>query len=263
MKARPTCLVEIVHRLAMDLGFVDASGLGAGGVWLDPNSNEEHSVWRVEWPPDVVTDLVNCDKSKGRITNSNLELAAIVVQEATSPLIYTDPAWLAPSSGSDNTPMVAWTFKEASTINPVMADLLCIRSILNYQSTISPSFVYHPGLRNTMTDDALLCFDFNCDPFLSFYAYKYQPQSPDSCTLCHPSKEVISSVIYTLRNQPFTEVMYQTPVPQHYISTGFTSALTSALTTGSRTLRSQPSSYFKCMATGSATDATPDKIVSG
>ena len=234
MKARPTCLVEIVHRLAMDLGFVDASGLSAGCVWLDPNSNEEHSVWRVEWPPDVVTDLVNCDKSKGRITNSNLELAAIVVQEATSPLIYTDPAWLAPSSGSDNTPMVAWTFKEASTINPVVADLLCIRSILNYQSTISPSFVYHPGLRNTMIDDALRRFDFNCDSFLSFYTYTYQPQSPGSWTLCHLSKEVISSLVCALRKQPFTGAMYQTPIHQHYISTGFTSTLTSALATSHR-----------------------------
>ena len=232
-------------------------------MWLEPNSNKEHFVWRVECPLDVVADLVSLDNSKGWITNSDLELTALVIQEATSPLICTDPAWLAPSLGSDNTLTVTWTFKAASTINPGVADLLCIRSILNHQSTTSPSVFYHPGLRNTMTDDALLCFDFNCDPFLSFYAYKYQPQSPDSCTLCHPSKEVISSVIYTLRNQPFTEVMYQTPVPQHYISTGFTSALTSALTTGSRTLRSQPSSYFKCMATGSAMDATPDKIVSG
>ena len=47
MKTRPTYLAEIVQCLATDLGFVDASGLGVGGVWLEPNSNKEHFVWCV------------------------------------------------------------------------------------------------------------------------------------------------------------------------------------------------------------------------
>ena len=139
-----------------------------------------------------------------------------------------------------------------------MADLLRIRSILNRQSTINPSVFYHPGLRNTMADDVLRRFDLNRDSFLSFFTCKYQPQFPCSWKLCHPPKEFISSVIYDLRKQSFAGVTYQTPAPQHYISTGFPSALTSALTTGSKTLGSQPSSYFKCMATGSVTDTTPD-----
>ena len=142
-----------------------------------------------------MADLISLDNPKGRITNSDLELEALVIQEVTFPLIYIDPAWQAPSSGSDNTPTVAWTFKETSTINPVVADLLRIRSIPNRQITISPSACYHPGLRNTMADDASRRFDLNCDSFLSFFTCKYQPQSPGSWTLCHPPKEVISSVI--------------------------------------------------------------------
>ena len=144
-----------------------------------------------------------------------------------------------------------------------MADLLRIRSIFNRQSTISHSVFYHPGLRNTMADDVLRRFDLNRDSFLSFFTCKYQPQFPCSWKLCHPPKELISSVICDLRKQSFAGVTYQTPAPQHYISTGFPSALTSALTTGSKTLGSQPSSYFKCMSTGSVKDTTPDKIVSG
>ena len=49
--------------------------------------------------------------------------------------------------------MVALTFKEASTINLVVADLLHTHSILNRQSTISPSDINHLGLRDTMADD--------------------------------------------------------------------------------------------------------------
>ena len=48
MDTRPTYHAEMVHHLAMYLGFVDASSIGAGGVWLDPNSGGEHFVWRVE-----------------------------------------------------------------------------------------------------------------------------------------------------------------------------------------------------------------------
>ena len=89
METRTTYIAEIVHRLATDLGFVDASGFGASGVLLDPNSDGEHCA---EWTPDVIADLVSWDNPKRRITNSDLELAALVVQEATFPLIYTYPS---------------------------------------------------------------------------------------------------------------------------------------------------------------------------
>ena len=37
MDTHPTCLEEIVHRDASDLGYCNASGLGAEGVLIDPN----------------------------------------------------------------------------------------------------------------------------------------------------------------------------------------------------------------------------------
>ena len=48
MGTRPTYLAEIVQRLASALGFTDASGLGAGGVWINPNNNDHNFVWRCE-----------------------------------------------------------------------------------------------------------------------------------------------------------------------------------------------------------------------
>ena len=47
MKHRPTYLAEIVQRLPTDLGYTDASGTGGGGVWLDPNVDGIHHVWRL------------------------------------------------------------------------------------------------------------------------------------------------------------------------------------------------------------------------
>ena len=51
--SRPTALAEVVHRLPTNMGFCDASGLGAGGVWLDPNNDGQSFVWRLQWPQDI------------------------------------------------------------------------------------------------------------------------------------------------------------------------------------------------------------------
>ena len=86
---RPTYLAAIVQRLPTDIGFTDASGLGAGGVWIDPNKDGRNYVWRLPWPEDIRTDLVSFDNPQGRITNSDLELAALFLQEATYPKLCT------------------------------------------------------------------------------------------------------------------------------------------------------------------------------
>ena len=40
----PTYLAEIFQRLATDAGYTDASGLGCGGFWIDPNKDGFHCV---------------------------------------------------------------------------------------------------------------------------------------------------------------------------------------------------------------------------
>ena len=105
MRRRPTYIAEIVQRLPTDLGYTDASGKGAGGVWLDINHPGLHYVWRLQWPKDITDDLVSFKNPEGRITNSDLELAALVLQEATFHLVTLAPAWRAPSTGSDTPPL--------------------------------------------------------------------------------------------------------------------------------------------------------------
>ena len=53
MPTRPTYLVEIVQRLPTNIGFTDASGLGAGGVWIDPNKDGRNYAWHLPWPEDI------------------------------------------------------------------------------------------------------------------------------------------------------------------------------------------------------------------
>ena len=51
--SRSEHLAEIVRRGPTHLVFCDASGIGAGGVWLDPAEIGRNLVWRHPWPADV------------------------------------------------------------------------------------------------------------------------------------------------------------------------------------------------------------------
>ena len=57
-----------------------------------------------------MADLVCTNNPQGHITNSDLELAALVLQEETFPFVSTKPTWQAPFSRSNNTPTITWTF---------------------------------------------------------------------------------------------------------------------------------------------------------
>ena len=92
-----------------------------------------------------MADLVSTDNPYGRISNSDPELMALVLQEAMFPFVGANQEWRAPLTGSDNTPTIDWTFLEASTVNMLVADLIHLRSIVNLQFKITPSVFYHLG----------------------------------------------------------------------------------------------------------------------
>ena len=123
-----------------------------------------------------MVDLVSSNNNQGQITNSDLELAALVLQEAKFTFVSTYPTWQAPFTGSNNTSTVAWTFQEASIVKPVVADLFHLRSLVKLQFNITPSVFYHPGTQNTMVDDAYRQFYLATDIFLSLFHTTYSIQ---------------------------------------------------------------------------------------
>jgi hypothetical protein len=72
LSARPTHVSELVEYDPELAGTCDASSAGAGGVWI--GYNVQPTVWRLEWPQDVV-ELYQ----KGSLTNSDLEMAAVLL----------------------------------------------------------------------------------------------------------------------------------------------------------------------------------------
>ena len=98
---------EIIRQESTHLGFCDASGLGAGVVRLDLARTGQNLVWPLPWHLDAVTSLVSSTNPQGKITNSDIDLAALILQEATLPEAVPKDHMAAPHSGSDNTPTVS------------------------------------------------------------------------------------------------------------------------------------------------------------
>ena len=57
--AQPTHLAEIVRRESTHMGFCDASGIGAGSVWLDPSRSGPIMVWSHPWLTDTIAALIS------------------------------------------------------------------------------------------------------------------------------------------------------------------------------------------------------------
>ena len=131
MGYRYTLFAENFQRLATGMGYTDTSGLGCGGVLIDPNVDGAHYVWRLPWPEKIIAELVSTDNPHGLITHSYLDLEALVLQEATFTFVSANLEWQSPFTGSNNTPTVAWTFWEASTVNLVVANLFRLQSLVN------------------------------------------------------------------------------------------------------------------------------------
>ena len=198
---RPTHLTGIIRREPTHLGFCNASGLGDRGVWLDPSRSGRDLVWRHPWPVDIVADLVSSTNREGTITNSDLELAALILHEDTLFDAVPEARLAAPRSGSDNTPTVSWSTEEASIINPVVAELLRPRALHSRQFFLNPSVFYHPGIKNRMADDAFHLFELSDTSLLVHMSAAY-PQSQSSWQISLLPPDLLSCAISTLRRKP-------------------------------------------------------------
>ena len=124
-----THLAEIVRRKPTHMGFCNASGLRAGGIWIDLSCSGKDLVWLHPWTVDIIANLVSSTNKDGKITNSDQKIAVFFLHESTLLAAVPDARLAAPHSGSDNTPTVSWSTKHALTINLVVLDLLHLRTL--------------------------------------------------------------------------------------------------------------------------------------
>ena len=112
-----------------------------GGLWLDPDGIGHNLVRKNPWSTYFTSQLVLLTNPHRRITNSDLELAALVLYEAILLDAVSKSCMAAPRSGYDNTQTVYWSTHESSMINPVVVDLLRICTLHSrFFSQILPFF---------------------------------------------------------------------------------------------------------------------------
>ena len=205
-----THLAEIVRREPTHMRFYNASIPRAAGMWLNPSSSSYSLVCRHPCLPDIIYDLFLVTNPVVNLTNSNLELATLVLHEATLFAEVPAACMAAPRSGSDNTPTVSWSMREASTITLVIAGLLRICVLHSRQFFLNPSIFYHPGQENFMSDDASCHFDLPDTSFLAHMSVAY----PHPLSLCQippppppPPPELLSCVISMLHRKSCEQVL--------------------------------------------------------
>jgi hypothetical protein len=158
LASRPTHISALVEQTLDYTGYCDASAFGAGGVWFGGNKELQPVFWRVQWPKDV-TDVVMSDSNPdGRLTNSDLKMAGVLLQEAVLEATIGPSAMIATQTaiGCDNSPADACTYGMASrSASPVSYQLLRGLAMRQRLTRSAPPAVFHiAGVQNTMADVA-------------------------------------------------------------------------------------------------------------
>ena len=117
--------------------------------------------------------MVSSTNPEGKLTNSDLDLAALVLHEVTHLTAVPKAHLSSPRSRSGNITTILWSTHEASTIYTVVVDLLSIHAIHSRQLSLNPSVFFHPGQENCIADDASCLFDISGTSFLSHMSVVY------------------------------------------------------------------------------------------
>jgi hypothetical protein len=200
LQDRPTRLQELVAQPPCLYGTTDASGQGMGGIVLPPSNQPTAPplVWRLRFPTTVQQNLVSSTNPNGTVTNSDLELAATIIQHDAVCHTY-DVREQTIHTGTDNQATQVWQQKESTTTNAVPAFLLRLQAIHQRFHRYLPRHSYIPGKLNNMADDASRLWPMNENELLTHFNATY-PQHR-SWQLYQPRHEINSAVTCALHRK--------------------------------------------------------------
>lgn len=215
---RPTSVHEIIANEDNFIGCCDASAFAAGGVWFGGTTAMPPTVWRVVWPKDISEQVVSDSNPTGTLTNSDLELAGILIHNLVLETIV-DTRHQKSVTFCDNTPSVAWATKLTSQAGSNVSYHL-LRALAMRQRTtesVLPEVLSIEGDRNKPADIASrqcpggLSAPMNlpstglpapCDvDFLAYFNSRFPLPQRSFWRLAHPNSAMLSKVIWTLRHK--------------------------------------------------------------
>jgi hypothetical protein len=220
LASQPTHVNELVQGSLDYASCCDASAWGVDGVWFGGNEELPPIVWCQQWPQDITEGVVLTTDPNGHLTNSNLEMARVVLQETVLEATLGPKGMQGAQTaiGCDNSPAVAWTTRMASrSASPISFRLLRGLAMRQRITKSAPPALFHvTGVQNTLADVAsrpikgiTVPFHVEDSPpnsvcpseFLTFFDSHYAlPQKRPWSNVLPPS-DLWSNVISTLRGQ--------------------------------------------------------------
>lgn len=233
---RPTRLYELVPTAPTLIGTHDASGLGAGGVWLPHSTaiprhqflltldddaptglrtvhptNPVPIVWRTTFPPSVQRALVSSANPQGSVNNSQLELLGALWHDDVAARCF-DIRERTIKSSTDNIATLFWYRRGSVTTTSPTATILRQQSMHQRFHRYVSLKDYVPGPLNALADDASRLAYLNDYQFLTYFNATYPQPSP--WHLCHLPPEMISCGISALHSRMSpTESFLLAPLP--------------------------------------------------
>jgi hypothetical protein len=234
--AVPVPLHTVVPHPPQIIGATDASKQGMGGFYItqSPRGPEYH-LWRAAFPPSITSAFLSQESPTGLITNSDLELAGLVLGSTLIAQRHYHP-YQHISLASDNTPAVAWITKGSTTSNGPSAYLLHMlaqsRRSHKYQLTVP----FTSGISNTIADCCSRLFHLNDDTFLQHMRDRFPIQpcwklAPVPSEILSSTNSALLKKLQKLRFMPHDETL-RTP----FGTSGIPFAKNSVMTPSSNTL---------------------------
>jgi hypothetical protein len=241
----PTHCKELIPGDPEYIGYCDAAKRGMGGVWLSGTKELEPFVWDVPFPEDIRKRFVSWSNPTGDITNSDLEMAAHLMQwlalELTHNVRHAHAA-----IASDNTATVAWARRLDSKRSHVAKRLLRVLAVRQRVCRASPLLTISiAGKDNDMADAASRWFrnndnyeDIPDDLFLPRFNAAFPLPQNASWKRFHFSSKMVTKVISELVGPPSSMASWMR-ITKRGGSFGKIGAITSPLSTSAPTLTNQ------------------------
>jgi len=165
------------------------------------------TVFRVEWPPDIQAELVTYENKKGTITNSDLEMAGLLLLWLVIEGVCGRCRQQHIAIFSDNDPTVSWVKRMASKQSRVAAQLVRALALRQKKQRACPLTPVHiPGRQNQLTDIPSRSFGSNKEwhcrtntDLLNLFNSKFPLPQQASWNVFQLNSAIVTRVISVLR----------------------------------------------------------------
>ncbi len=226
--SRPTHIHELVPADNHYVGYCDACNAGAGGVWFSGDLHLDPVVWRVAFPAEIASKVVSNSNPTGSLTNSDLEMAAVLLHYMVLQQI-TPMKHKRAGTFSDNTPTVSWSTRMADrSKSPTAGRLLRGLAAIQRETQAGPYTVASvAGKKNQMADVSSRSFHIVHDSaFLSHFNLSFPLPQQQSWKIVHLMPEPTSNVIPTLGGKRLPPPRWMSPYAPKIGKAGSSSAPT-------------------------------------